>query len=113
MFARRAAVSPIECTRRGSREYPVNVRCFHRWSYQAFELTNGLADGHGRRAAVRRTLLEVPDLHATLATGVDMFIHVGNGHGADDVAVNEMTEDLRATWTLDGIERIGRKRERL
>ena len=81
--------------------------------YQAFELTNGLADGHGRCAAVRCTLLEVPDLHATLATGVDMFIHVGNGHGADDVAVNEMTEDLRPSWTFDGVERVGWERERL
>ena len=58
-------------------------------------------------------LLEIPDFHAAFSSRVDVLVLIGDGHGADDIAMDETAENARATRTAGALERIGCERVRL
>ena len=81
-------------------------------TYETFELTNGFTDRQRRASAVGTAahvigaLLEIPDLHTAFAARVDVLVLIGDGHGADDITMNETAEYTRTTRTTGTFERI-------
>lgn len=66
--------------------------------------------GHGALAA---RLADVPDLHTSLATGVNMACGVADGDGTDHLAMAQRVNLACVAWDAWSDQRIWRKRDGL